>query len=202
MCDGAPPIYPLAGYSLVLRSPRYTKSHEQQTHEGESHAVFTTHPPECGFSPELFSRVGGEIYIAGLNTRDLPVPDRVEDLKKFYDEKEMDKLKTVTVRLMGGLPRGTREAVQGVENVDDLEIIREGLCLRPVADRGVPFVSRVGAGLLGDGVEMDGNGGVFVAAGHGPWGISLSLGTGSVIADLVRGARPAVDISGLGIGMQ
>jgi glycine/D-amino acid oxidase-like deaminating enzyme len=27
-------------------------------------------------------------------------------------------------------------------------------------------------------------GGVFIAAGHGPWGISLSLGTGKVMSEI------------------
>ncbi|KAL3433341.1 FAD dependent oxidoreductase [Aspergillus tetrazonus] len=192
-------IYPLAGYSLVIRSPRYTKRHEKELN-GESHAVFTTHPPSCGFSPEIFSREGSEIYIAGLNSREIPVPERVEDLKeRYYDEKEMQKLKDVTVRLMGKLPVGKTESTDEIANTNDLEILREGLCLRPVAERGVPFVSKVEDSALG-GVKTAKNGGVFVAAGHGPWGISLALGTGSVVADLVRGVTPAVDIRGLGVG--
>lgn len=192
-------IYPLAGYSLVIRSPRYTERHEKELN-GESHAVFTTHPPSCGFSPEIFSREGSEIYIAGLNSREIPVPERVEDLKeRYYDEKEMQKLKDVTVRLMGKLPVGKTESTDEIANTNDLEILREGLCLRPVAERGVPFVSKVEDSALG-GVKTAKNGGVFVAAGHGPWGISLALGTGSVVADLVRGVTPAVDIRGLGVG--
>jgi glycine/D-amino acid oxidase-like deaminating enzyme len=193
------PIYPLAGYSLVIRSPRYTERHEKELN-GESHAVFTTHPPSCGFSPEIFSREGSEIYIAGLNSREIPVPERVEDLKeRYYDKKEMQKLKDVTVRLMGKLPAGKTESTDEIANINDLEILREGLCLRPVAERGVPFVSKVEDSALG-GVKTAKNGGVFVAAGHGPWGISLALGTGSVVADLVRGVTPAVDIRGLGVG--
>ena len=124
----------------------------------------------------------------------------MEDLKeRYYDEKEMQKLKDVTVRLMGKLPVGKTESTDEIANTNDLEILREGLCLRPVAERGVPFVSKVEDSALG-GVKTAKNGGVFVAAGHGPWGISLALGTGSVVADLVRGVTPAVDIRGLGVG--
>ena len=42
-------------------------------------------------------------------------------------------------------------------------------------------------------------GGVFVAAGHGPWGIAHSLGTGKVVAELMRGEVPSADISKLGL---
>ncbi|KAL4926754.1 NAD(P)/FAD-dependent oxidoreductase [Aspergillus undulatus] len=193
------PIYPLAGYSLVIRSPRYTYTSEHEKEAEGSHAVFTTHPPTAGFAPEMFSREGSEIYIAGLNSTRIPVPERVEDLQKYWDEEEMDRLKDVTIRLMGKLPAGQKESTDGVLNENDLTILREGLCLRPVSERGVPFVGRVEESDLG-GIKSCKGGGIFVAAGHGPWGISLALGTGAVMADLVRGVKPSVDVSGLGLG--
>ncbi|PYH44606.1 NAD(P)/FAD-dependent oxidoreductase [Aspergillus saccharolyticus JOP 1030-1] len=79
------PIYSLAGYSLVLRSPRYTVEHEQTTYNGRSQALFTTCPLSCGFCPELFSRQGTEIYIAGLNTTQIPLPDRADNYYKSMD---------------------------------------------------------------------------------------------------------------------
>ncbi|PWY96698.1 FAD dependent oxidoreductase superfamily [Aspergillus sclerotioniger CBS 115572] len=191
------PIYSLAGYSLVLRSPRHTLEHEQKTYGGGSHSVFTTLPPSCGFSPEIFSREGGEIYIAGLNTRTLPLPERPDDFHKSMDQKEMDRLKGAAVRLLGRIAEGTAGASDEAPSVDDLKITREGLCFRPASERGTPYVARVDDKLVGDG--MAGKGGVFVASGHGPWGISLSLGTGKVIADMVRGVQPAADVSGLGL---
>lgn len=187
---------PLAGYSLVLRSPRHTLQHEQ-TYNGRSHAIFTTHPPECGFSPEIFSRQGAEIYIAGLNP-DLRLPPRAEDTAKLFDDREMNKLKGVMVRLMGRLAAGQTESTDAVRNIDDLEIVREGLCFRPAMTRGVPVVARVDDDVLG-GLRPAATGGVFLAAGHGPWGISLSVGTGKVIADMVRGVQPGVDVGGLGV---
>ncbi|KAL4966415.1 NAD(P)/FAD-dependent oxidoreductase [Aspergillus stella-maris] len=190
------PMYPLAGYSLLVNSPRYSEQDEKRV--GGSHAVFTTHPPSAGFSPEIFSREGGEIYIAGLNSTTIPVPDRVEDLKRYFDEGQMKKLKDVTIRLMGKLPDGKTESTENVKNENDLTITREGLCLRPVSERGVPFVCRVQDSALG-GVMTSNGGGVFVAAGHGPWGISLALGTGRVMVDLVKGDRTVVDVSGLGV---
>ncbi|KAL4891439.1 FAD dependent oxidoreductase [Aspergillus ambiguus] len=187
---------PLAGYSLVLRSPRHTRHHER-SHHNRSHAVFTTHPPECGFSPEIFSRHGAEIYIAGLNP-DLQLPARAEDTAALFDHRDMRRLKEVTVRLLGRLAPGQTESTDTVRNVDDLEIVREGLCFRPAMARGVPVVARVDDAVLG-GVRTASGGGVFLAAGHGPWGISLSVGTGRVVADMVRGLTPAVDVSGLGV---
>lgn len=146
----------------------------------------------------MFSRQGSEIYIAGLNSREIPVQECVEDIKSFFEQSEVEKLKAVAVRLMGKLSDGATESTDETLNVDDLEILREGLCFRPVAERGVPFVGRVDDAALG-GLKTSRNGGVFVAAGHGPWGISLATGTGRVVADLIRGVKPAVDITALGV---
>ncbi|PYI00575.1 FAD dependent oxidoreductase superfamily [Aspergillus sclerotiicarbonarius CBS 121057] len=193
------PIYSLAGYSLVIRSPRHTPEHEQKTYGGGTHAVFTTWPPSCGFSPEIFSREGNEIYIAGLNSREIPLPERADLFHQAVDQKEMDRLKAASVRLLGQLAEGVEKSTDETPNIDDLEITREGLCFRPASERGTPFVARLEDSLLGGGVGAGDKGGVFVASGHGPWGISLSLGTGKVMADMVRGVQPAADVSGLGL---
>ncbi|GAD95770.1 FAD dependent oxidoreductase superfamily [Paecilomyces variotii No. 5] len=199
-------ISPLAGYSLVLRSPRHTEKLEREAYKGRSHAVFTTHPASCGFSPEVFSRRGAEIYIAGLNSTRIPLPGKADEAKSLVQKDQIQELKDVSVRLMGKLEEGHHQSSDDVPNTDDLEVLREGLCFRPVTNRGSPIVSRVGDELLGPGIKtgsLDGSnegrkkGGVFIAAGHGPWGISLSLGTGKVIADMVDGVKTSADISGL-----
>ncbi len=61
---------------------------------------------------------------------------------------------------------------------EDFEVVREGVCWRPVARRGVPIIAE-----LSDGGEE----GVIVCAGHGPWGISNSLGSGHCVARMVEG---------------
>ncbi|GFF49137.1 splicing factor U2AF 23 kDa subunit [Aspergillus lentulus] len=200
------PITPLAGYSLVVRSPRHTLQDERVKYTSRSHAVFTSHPDACGFCPEIFSRQGGEIYIAGLNDTHIPLPAQAEDSCKLMDQNEMERLKKAAVHLMGALAEGNVELTDGIANKNDLEILRESLCFRPISAHGVPFVTRVDEHLLGglktgsrnrckDGTAR----GVFVASGHGPWGISLSLGTGKVIAQMVEGVEPDVDVSGLAI---
>ena len=87
---------------------------------------------------------------------------------------------------------------------------REGVCWRPVTRTGLPIVGPLIAKEKGGGrgegegeVEKEEEKGVFVAAGHGPWGISLSLGTGFVVAGMVEGKSGekelGADITGLGL---
>lgn len=127
-----------------------------------------------GFSPELFSRLNGEIYIAGLNTTQIPLPELASDVKPKGEA--IKQLKDVAAALCG-VP----------DQQNDLEMLREGLvsafpcyiwelsltlaqCFRPVTSSGRPIISRVPDQKLGihtlGGIE----GGVFIAAGHGAWG--------------------------------
>lgn len=177
------PVGSLAGHSLVVKSPRW---HEELEVAG-CHALYTTSP--SGYSPEIFSRIGGHIYIAGLNSSTLPLPE-VAGGKAKPRERDIARLKETAAELLG-LEVGA----------DDLEVVREGLCFRPVTPSGRPIVARVRDEDLGIGVKTrpGAEGGVFVAAGHGPWGISLSLGTGMVLAEIVQGRETSADVGRLGL---
>lgn len=172
------PVTSLAGHSLIVSSPRW------QMHDEANgcHAIFTT--DEQGYSPEVFSRTGGEIYVAGLNSETIPIPKTAQDAE--IDDESLAALRVTAKRLLG-LPK-----------TDDLVEIRKGLCFRPITRRGTPFLSRIDDKKLG-GVRTKGGseGGVYIAAGHGPWGISLGLGSGKVMSEMLMGTRPSADVSGL-----
>jgi glycine/D-amino acid oxidase-like deaminating enzyme len=173
------PISSLAGHSLVVRSPRWSKEHEEKG----CHAIFTS--DEEGYSPEVFSRMGGEIYIAGLNNPSLALPTLATDSK--IDESAVQQLKKTAQRLLGIH-----------EKLGDLEVVRKGLCFRPVTNKGTPTLAEIPDKSLGDmATRGAGEGGVWLAAGHGPWGISLSLGTGKVMSDMILGKPTSVNVDGL-----
>ncbi|KAI9731839.1 MAG: hypothetical protein M1818_007704 [Claussenomyces sp. TS43310] len=175
------PITSLAGHSLVIRSPRWTQEHET----AGCHAVFTT--DDAGFSPELFSRLGGDIYVAGLNDASLPLPALPTDSKIEPDA--IAQLQQTAKRLLS-LPG----------EAQDLDVTRSALCFRPVTDRGTPILARFPDATLGPiRTRAGADGGVFAAAGHGPWGISHSLGTGKVMAEMMQGLPTSVDIRGLAL---
>ncbi len=177
------PLSSLAGHSLVVKSPRWTTSHEEKG----CHAVFTTDP--SGYSPEVFSRVGGEIWLGGLNSSTISLPNLATETQ--IQNEAIEQLRQTSKRLLG-VPDGAEE---------DLEVVREGLCFRPVTPNGRPIIARVPDERLGGGFSTrgSGGGGVFIAAGHGPWGISLSLGTGKVLSELVEGTTPSASVKSLGL---
>ncbi|KAL8993923.1 MAG: hypothetical protein Q9169_005974 [Polycauliona sp. 2 TL-2023] len=184
------PVSSLAGHSLLLRSPHwpprsldavpldnksippYNSADGAQT-PPPCHALFTS-DPQASYSPELFTRLpAGHIYIAGLNG---PYPLPSLPTERIIDPEAIAILK------------GTAESLLGKS---EFEVEREALCWRPVTGRGVPIVGPA------KNKKGEGEKGVWIAAGHGPWGISMSLGTGYVVAEMVEGKEPSADVKGL-----
>ncbi|KAK4466945.1 FAD dependent oxidoreductase [Cladorrhinum samala] len=180
------PVRSLAGHSLVLRSPTW----DPQLEKNGCHAVFTTNDSQA-FCPEMFFRVGGHLYFAGLNSSTIPIPDAEGGKAKPHPD-ALASLRTAAADILGASNSGGE---------DDLIVVREGLCFRPVTPWGHPIISRIDDRELGSGVATKGgsDGGVYVASGHGPWGISQSLGTGIVLSEMVAGRATSVDVSGLGL---
>lgn len=176
------PISSLAGHSVLLRSPLWPcapSPYPSQTissfkellspTELSCHAVFTSDP--ANYSPEVFSRLPGHVYLAGLNSETYPLPPLPTE--RVIDKESIATLMVTAKRLMG----------------NELEILREAVCWRPVSARGTPYLGKV-----------PGEPGVWIAAAHGMWGISLSLGTGKVMAEMLQGKKTSVDVSRLALG--
>ncbi|KAM7208919.1 FAD dependent oxidoreductase [Naviculisporaceae sp. PSN 640] len=177
------PVRSLAGHSVVFKSPRWSKDLETRG----CHTVFTTSEE---FAPEIFARLGGAIYFAGLNSSEIPLPYIAGSVGPHKEAIEL--LKKTASDIMGS----------GSGQVDnDLEVLRTGLCFRPVMPWGLPVISKIPDTDLGEGIgtRSGRDGGVYVASGHGPWGISLALGTGKVLAEMAQCRELSVDVSGLGL---
>lgn len=173
------PLSSLAGHSLIVRSSSWPDGNEQGCH-----AVFTTE--ESGYSPEIFSRASGEIYVAGVNSSVIPLPDLPGE--STINEDDIRTLEKTAQRIL-------------VTDKDkNLEIVRKGLCFRPVTERGTPILGRIPDEDLG-GIKTrhDSEGGIWLAAGHGPWGISMALGTGKVMAEMMQGEPTSASVRGLGL---
>jgi glycine/D-amino acid oxidase-like deaminating enzyme len=184
------PISPLAGHSINVHSPRHALVDEERY--GGCHAIFAAPSRDWNFAPEAISRMGGEIFVGGLNSEAIPLPRLATDTK--IDPKAIEELKKVTVKLVGlATPNG-----EEIEK-NDLKVTREALCFRPVTRSGTPILARIEDKRLGNSIKMAKGGGVYVAAGHGPWGISLSLGTGKIMAEMVQGIKTRVRVDGLGV---
>ncbi|KAH6959015.1 FAD dependent oxidoreductase [Fusarium avenaceum] len=167
------PVVSLAGHSLVVKNP---------THTGDTfHSVYSSMDT---FSPEIYARPNGHIWLGGLNAS-IRLPPFAAGAKP--EDASLERLKDLA-----------RQVIK--TDGDELEVVRTGLCFRPVSERGTPYITRIEDVDLRQGyrTRKGSDGGVYVATGHGPWGISLSLGTGKVMAEMMQGRKLSADISELG----
>lgn len=190
------PISALGGYSLLIRNPHFQPT---EADNGSCHAVFAT--DTLGFSPEWFARTGGELYLAGLTTTTIPLPDVATEVKASGES--INQLKSCARAMVAVVPD------------QDFDVLREALvslflrllasttnlgrqCFRPVTSSGRPIVSRIPDGKLGGIKTRPGpKGGVFIAAGHGAWGISHAPGTGMVLSELIEGRQTSAKIEAM-----
>lgn len=212
------PIKSLAGHHIIVKSPRYKTPYYSPSNatlasgnkEQLCYSIYCAPSPVSGswtFAPEAYARLARngdtEVWVGGLNDWDVPLPQKADETEALVDPKSIDELRQTTVQLFG-LANAADGARNGDLNEDDLQTLHEGMCFRPVSDSGVPIVTKMTDTDLG-GVKASGEcgpgtpGGVYIASGHGPWGISLSLGTGYVVAEMVLGKKTSADIGGLGL---
>ncbi|KAL3590629.1 hypothetical protein FPOAC2_12824 [Fusarium poae] len=167
------PVVSLAGHSLVVKNPGDI---------GDAfHSVYTSTDT---FSPEIYARPNGHIWLGGVNAS-IRLPPLATGARPIASS--LEKLKDLAKQIID---------TQG----EELEIVRTGLCFRPVSERGTPYITRIEDVDLRQGysTRKGKDGGVYVATGHGPWGISLSLGTGKVMAEMMQGRELSADITKLG----
>ena len=112
-------------------------------------------------SPEIYPRPGGEVYVNGYPERD-PLPDDPDSIAP--SAAACDELHRVA---------GAHSSL-----LADAQVTSRRACYRPVTDDGIP--------LIGPARSMPG---VYVAAGHGAWGILNAPATGRMIAEMILDGR-------------
>jgi len=156
------PIQAAKGYSLTVKAPP----------DG---------PPALGPASAMLlgeARVAVTPMVAGPG----PAPDR--PILRFAGTLEMAGLDfSINQRRVGAILRAGRTYLDGLENVETVEIWRG---LRPCTPDGLPIIGRPPA--------LDN---LIVAAGHATVGMSLGPITGKLVAQLAGGQAPALNLEPL-----
>ncbi|HEU4367998.1 MAG TPA: FAD-dependent oxidoreductase [Methylomirabilota bacterium] len=134
-----------------------------------AHALFVDYRMADGraLEPEIFPRPDGDVYVCGMADPQ-PLPDAPEGVE--VDDAACDVLAGAAARVSTALAAA--------------RITRRQACYRPVTDDNLPLIGRV-----------PGAAGVYVATGHGPWGMLNAPATGLALAELITdGAAKTVDL--------
>ncbi|CZR48942.1 uncharacterized protein FPRO_12382 [Fusarium proliferatum ET1] len=77
---------------------------------------------------------------------------------------------------------------------DDVQILGKGRAFRRATESGLPVMSEVtSSGISPKDASVPT--GIFVCWGHGSWGLTLGMGSGRVMSQLMREEKPDIDIS-------
>eukprot|EP01147_Barroeca_monosierra_P005786 gene5786-7282_t len=117
-------------------------------------------------NPEIYPRPDGSVYICGCGDR-TPVPATAADVKP--SEGKCEKLHEIACNMVSQL--------QGAD------VLKQQACYLPTSPDGIP--------ILG---ELPSHPGVFLATGHSCWGILNGPGTGKVMAELILGHKPSINL--------
>jgi glycine/D-amino acid oxidase-like deaminating enzyme len=119
-------------------------------------------------SPEVFPRADGTTYICAISSES-PLPLNPADV--VPDPGAIERLQAMCARLSPALAEST--------------ILARQSCYRPVTQDGLPLIGPVSS-----------LSGVYVATGHGAWGILNAPATGEALAELiVDGVARTTDLS-------
>src|SRR2546423_10233444 len=137
------------------------------------------------------------IWVCGLNDEETR-PDGVTG-EAEPDEDAIKRLREYAAQFL----RNGQYALR-----DDPEVLEKGRTYRPTIDRELPIVTSVScADLRGPRiskakshhVERDcAKSGIWVCTGHGRYGITLGLGSGKLLSQMIVGEQPDLDVAALG----
>jgi glycine/D-amino acid oxidase-like deaminating enzyme len=133
------------------------------------HALFVEYRTADGraLEPEIFPRPDGDVYVCGMADPQ-PLPESAEGV--HVDDAACDTLARAAGRVSTTLAAA--------------KVTRRQACYRPVTEDGLPLIGPV-----------PGVGGVYVATGHGPWGMLNAPATGLALAEMiVDGVPKTVDL--------
>ncbi|CAE6472794.1 unnamed protein product [Rhizoctonia solani] len=141
-----------------------------ESHKITNHMLFTELTfNDISCEPEVYPRLDGTVYLcgAGRENESVPLPERADQVKPT--PAAIQRLK---------------EAAEFVSPVfENAQVVAEQCCFRPNSQTGLPVI-----------VELCS---IWMASGHGVWGIQNGPGTGKCLAELILGLPTSADISQL-----
>ncbi|KAF5710355.1 NADH oxidase [Fusarium mundagurra] len=148
--------------------------------------AFVSFAPLIGEKFEFAGRNDGTIWTCGRRNFDatLPSPGHSDEPDKGLIQ-EMTECARKWLSLNCTCHEG---------NCDDVQILSKGRAFRPATRSGLPVISEVkSSDITQKNASLPT--GIFVCWGHGSWGLTLGMGSGRVMSQLMRGEKPDIDLS-------
>ncbi|CAN9168150.1 unnamed protein product [Alternaria alternata] len=187
-----------AGNHFRIRTPGWKQEDDQKGSE----QVFFQNDIPGGQGLDITSFLGGDLYVGGWGAIPEELPELAESIHAQPSE----------IKIMVSLAKRYLR----ISEEEELEIFAVGRCYRPLATFNHPIITKVDWDLLGmeessqqlpvSHKQTDdcqdrqcGPGGLFLNTAHFSDGVTLSLGSGKIMSELLLGLPPSINISGLGL---
>lgn len=159
----------------------------------ENSNVQTSKTIACVFFDDI---VGEKLYYAGRNDETIWVCGQRNHTEKLLPpEAEHEPDEGLISRLM----KYSQGFIHFSEDVDavkssTMQILETGRAFRASTASGLPFITGVPVGRLSP-LKHGKETGVFICYGHGSYGMSLGMGSGKLMAQVIQGVEPDIDIA-------
>ena len=180
-----------AGNHLQIRNPRWIPTDDKRRVD----QVFLGGVLGNNVKLDFTSYLGGSIYVGGYGAEPQILPKSAESVRA--QPSYVEDMKALASSFID-LPTGAA-----------LEILSTGRCYRPAAKPNRPIIAKVPMHELYPHAisrldlhpyyRSDKTGGLFVSTGHNSDGVTIAPGSGKVMAELLLGMEPSINISGLGL---
>lgn len=158
----------------------------------QASTAFVSFANIIGEKLEFAGRDDGTIWVCGRRnlTAPLPSPGTLDE----PDEKLVEELSGRARDWLNWQCNCTKT------HHDSFQLVSKGRAFRPATKSGLPIISEVASSELSSSATTDGqdaksSSGVFVCWGHGSYGLTLSMGSGRLVSQLMHGEKPDIDLS-------
>jgi glycine/D-amino acid oxidase-like deaminating enzyme len=177
-----------AGDWIVFRNPCPTS---------RASVAFVSFASIVGDKMEFAGRSDGTIWACGRRNLTAPLPPVGE-----YQAPDDELVRELSDRARDWLNWACDcDKVDATTSTHDLRILDRGRAFRPATKTGLPTISAVEASRLTDkgvlcGCQVtDSSSGVFLSWGHGSYGLTLGMGSGQLMSQLMHGDKTDIDIT-------
>lgn len=173
----------MAGDWIVCRNPCPTA---QRT------VAYVSFEAIVGEKMEFAARNDGTIWVCGRKDYTAPLPLPGQTAKPNQEMIE---------ELLGRARKWLNSKCRCLEkHANELQLVSKGRAFRPATKSGLPVISEVTpSDLTGDltisAQSSKSSSGAFVCWGHGSYGLTLGMGTGKLMGQIICGEKPDLDLS-------
>ncbi|KAL8902944.1 MAG: hypothetical protein Q9207_004267 [Kuettlingeria erythrocarpa] len=138
--------------------------------------------------------VGEKLEYAGRNDHTIWATGAKSDVGTVPDIGQVPEPNASSLARLKAYSDGFLKHTQG-----GLRVVNQGRSYRPANENQLPIIAGIPSSLLSAEASTGGEWSVYINSGHGSYGVTLGMGSGKIMSQLVLGEEPSVNLSKMGV---